>query len=71
VDLYTWFRHAGSQNQGGECHSVGRHTVMSLMCWGFWKHECSYSGKYFQVAGLDADSHLGGTWYAEPKLGQT
>ena len=41
-------------------------SILSILCWGFWKKTTQYGGKVYKVDGLLNDPKPGGVWVTEP-----
>ena len=67
-DLHSWFKTSSllstTSSKGFE---IGKpDSILSLLCWGYWKKTTSYGRKIYDVQGLLQDSKSGTNWVPEP-----
>lgn len=67
-DLHGWFRTPSSQSLGSiNNDQAGKSdSILSMLCWGYWKRTTQYGGKYYKVDGMLGDPKPGSCWTAEP-----
>ena len=56
-DLHGWFRTPSSQSSGSinNDQASKSDSILSLLCWGYWKRTTQYGGKYYKVDGMLGD----------------
>lgn len=67
-DLHGWFRTPSLQSLGSiNNDQAGKSdSILSMLCWGYWKRTTQYGGKYYKVDGMLGDPKPGSCWTAEP-----